>query len=200
MLQQAEYSCIRDNIRAADVIAFGGSGFFSDCIKWFTRSPISHVGVVLETTVGDVRRVRLIESTSLDGFAGVTIDFLSDRVRDYTGSIYWMPLSEFSRQRLNEAVFFEWLMEQEGKKYDKRSILHFATDWLNIRTNHENFDKVYCSELVCGAWEAGGVIGAMNASEVTPSALCRWQIYRESYYQIKGKPREVNGYNTIQPS
>ena len=61
------YRGLRKAMRAGDVIAFGGKGRFSEIIKFATRAPVSHVGVVLQTTAlsetGDRYFNMLIEST-----------------------------------------------------------------------------------------------------------------------------------------
>ena len=34
--------------------------------------------------------------------------------------------------------------------------------------------------------EKAGSVGKVNSAEVTPIDLCRWQIYQDKYYQLKG--------------
>ena len=75
--QQITYSDARPLMQPGDVIAFGGKGHFSEIIKFATRSDVSHVGVVLKTSIPDDDTGRffnqIIESTSLNGFNGVNI-------------------------------------------------------------------------------------------------------------------------------
>ena len=40
---------ILSHISPGDVIAFSGNGLDAKIIRWFTRSPYSHVAIVLET-------------------------------------------------------------------------------------------------------------------------------------------------------
>ena len=65
--------------------------------------------------------------------------------------------------------------------------------------NIEDFSAFFCSELVAGALEAGGVIRKVNASEVTPIDLARFTLYSDDYYQLKGANKNLNGHNTISP-
>ena len=47
--RRAEYKIVRKQMKPGDVIAFGGKGHFSEIIKWTTRGPVSHVGVILQS-------------------------------------------------------------------------------------------------------------------------------------------------------
>ena len=41
----------------------------------------------------------------------------------------------------------------------------------------------------------------MNASEVTPIDLCRWNIYEDDYYVLKGDvQKEISRFNRLNPS
>jgi hypothetical protein len=78
-------------MKAADVIAFSGKGNFSEIIKWAARPPVSHVGIILQSQLlidGDPQDGmfnQIMESTALNGFSGVTISRLSNRLQVYDG-------------------------------------------------------------------------------------------------------------------
>jgi hypothetical protein len=195
-----EYGQIRHLIQPGDVVAFGGKGFVSWAIKRITRSPVSHVGIVLDTDALDrmwgaepdgTRSVLLIESTSLDGKTGVLVNRLSQIIDRYRGDIWWLPLNSEARAKLDEGRFFEFLMRQEGKSYDYMQACLSVFRWLPMP---ESFRRMYCSELAVGALEVGGVIGRRNASKVTPAALCKYPIYRD-YFQLKGGWKRIPGFN-----
>ena len=84
---QAKYKEIRFQMQPGDVIAFGGKGHFSEIIKFGTFSNVSHVGTILQTKITDDPTDRffnqIIESTSLNGFNGVSISRFSDRFYSY---------------------------------------------------------------------------------------------------------------------
>jgi hypothetical protein len=61
------------------------------------------------------------------------------------------------------------------------------------------FSQFFCSELAAAGLEAGGVIKSINASEVTPIDLCKFNLYQSDYYQIKGGKRIIGGFNTLSP-
>ena len=206
------YHLARKKMQPGDIIAFGGKGNFSEIIKWATRSTVSHVGIILhaklyyEDTSQDGYFNQLIESTSLNDFAGVTISRLSDRIDTYDGKIWWLPLSQASRDQMVFKKFYDFLLHQNRKPYDMPQAVKSALDFFDEtplvgRTTHniEDFSRFFCSELAAAGLEAGGVIGSLNASEVTPIDLCRFKIYRAAYYQLKGRGNEIRGYNSLDP-
>jgi hypothetical protein len=211
--ERAEYAAVRNLMQPGDVIAFGGKGNFSELIKWATRSTVSHVGVILQSKLllggapQDGFFNQIIESTDLNGFSGVSISRLSDRLSFYEGEIWWLPLSSGARERMDGKKFFDFLLHQEHKKYDMPQAVKSALDLVdnipllgNATHNDEDFSRFFCSELVAAGLEASGVLPSLNASEVTPVDLCMFNVYEETYFQLKGPDREIKGFNTLEPS
>ncbi len=214
---EARYDEVRRHMRPGDVIAFGGKGHFSEIIKFATRSVVSHVGVIFQVDrTGDQFKNLVIESTTLNGKAGVQINFMSQRIRQYKGEVWWLPLAEqHSGIVQGSEAFFEFLRIQVGKEYDMVQAIQSGTDtfdnlWgLSVATlAKEDFDKFFCSELVVAGLEAAGVFGNLNvnASEVTPIDLCRLKLYGSErapgtgprYYQIGGDERQrITRFNTV---
>jgi hypothetical protein len=212
-LQVIPYEESRSMMQPGDVIAFGGKGNFSEIIKWATRAPVSHVGVILQTRELDESERffnQIIESTSLHGFNGVAISRFSDRLDSYEGEMWWLPLrQELRTTKFNRKAFYEFLFNQakERKPYDMPQAIKSALDAMDqlpfgvhgSTYNREDFSRFFCSELVAAGLEKAGVVGPVNASEVTPIDLCRWNIYGPEYFLIKGEPRTISGYNTLDP-
>ena len=214
-VEAMSYHEARSQMQPGDVIAFGGKGHFSEIIKFATRADVSHVGVILQTRVRDDQTGRffnqIIESTSLHGFNGVVVSRLSDRVNDYEGELWWLPLSSKTRQtRFDQAAFYDFLFLQarERKPYDMPQAIGSALDVLDELPwgghgpgyNREDFSKFFCSELVAAAFEVAGTVGPINASEVTPIDLCRWNLYKKTYYRLKGDPQKrISRYNSLDP-
>lgn len=208
----AKYQDIRDQMKPGDIIAFSGKEgeFFSDVIKWATRAAVSHVGIVLHSklvidnkAVGDYYN-QIIESTTLNGFSGVTISRLSDRVASYDGEMWWLPLSDAARQKLDLNKFYEFLFRQDRKPYDLSGAIKSGLDKMDkmfgsLTYNIENFSAFFCSELAAAGLEAGEVIKSLNASEVTPIDLCMFKIYQPDYSQLIGGDKDIRGYNTLDP-
>lgn len=208
--RSAQYDEVRHRIKPGDVIAFAGAGPASELIQLATRSNISHVGVVLQTHAGpgepQVEVLQVAESTSLDGLTGVTISDLRERIRDYDGRVWWLPLRDSVRARADWQSFHEFLRQQEGKPYDLPQAILSALDQLDDhavleRATHatEDFAMFFCSELVAGALEACGAITHLNASEVTPIDLCTFAIYEQDYSQLRGEQEPIGGYNSVSP-
>lgn len=214
-VEQMFYSDARSRMKPGDVIAFGGKGEFSEIIKFATFSDVSHVGVILQTQVVEDLADRffnqIIESTSLNGFNGVNISRFSDRLSTYDGELWWLPLSDEIRAKFDRNKFYDFLFNQakDRKPYDMPQAIKSALDALDQLPvighgptyNKEDFSKFFCSELVAAGLEAGGAVGTVNASEVTPIDLCRWNIYSGTYFQLKGdKNKKLSRYNTASPS
>ncbi len=210
--KKATYSQERSKMKPGDVIAFGGKGNFSEIIKWATRSSVSHVGVIIQSKMildGAAQPGffnQIIESTSLNGFSGVIISRLSDRINRYDGEMWWLPLSQAARKKLKLKQFFDWCLHQEGKPYDASGAVKSALDALDnvpivggATRNVEDFSRFFCSELVAGALEKGRVIKKINASEVTPIDLCKFKLYGDDYFQFKGRKKKISGYSTLDP-
>lgn len=214
-VNQISYNEARSLMQPGDVIAFGGKGHFSEIIKFATFSSVSHVGVILQTkiTEDDTNKFfnQIIESTSLNGFNGVNVSRFSDRLDTYEGELWWLPLSQSIRTTFNKKLFYNFLFNQakEKKPYDMPQAIKSAVDALDNLPfgmhgpayNKEDFSKFFCSELVAAGLEVSGAVDSVNASEVTPIDLCRWNIYQNNYYQLKGESsKRISRYNTALPS
>lgn len=207
-LIEREYCNIRNRIQPGDVIAFSGKKAFSEIIKKVTASNVSHVGVVIETKLemDGAPHGRLFKQVAEATETGVKFTKLSDIARDYEGELWWLPLSCEGRERLrrNAQDFFDFLIDNRGLPYDSLATLIRAwadgLDSLGITKNEEDFGAFFCSELAAGALERGRVINEVNASEVTPIDLCRFNIYADEYVQFKGDRKKISRFNTVNPT
>lgn len=208
--KQAEYIEVRDKMQPGDVIAFAGKGDLSEIVKWATKSSVSHVGVILQTKLlirnqpQDGYMNQIVESAIFNGFSGVTINRLSDRFANYDGEIWWLPLSNAVRQKMNVKKFYDFLLHQEHKPYDVPQSIRAVLDVFDktpflehLTRNVEDFSRFFCSELVAAGLEESGGIPRINASEVTPADLCMFALYQADYYQLKGDARTIKGYNSV---
>ena len=198
------YRKVRQKMLPGDVIAFSGQGMFSRVVKFATNSNVSHVGIILRTKIQEDTTGRffnqIIESTSLDGFHGVTISQFSKRLRNYIGDIWWLPLTASARERFNQKVFFDFMLKQEGKPYDVSQAIKSALDLLEsigITYNKEDFRKFFCSELAAAGLEKSKVLPEINASKVTPIDLCEFPIFKEAV-QLKGELNDIKRYPPMQ--
>ena len=130
MLIQAKYHEIREDIQDGDIIAFGGKSRISNLIKLFTRSNVSHVALILKSALESGERLNMIiESTTLDGYSGVVINRLSNRLRNYQVEIWWLPLRQELRDKANWDGAYEWLRSQKRKVYDSVQALGAGLDF-----------------------------------------------------------------------
>ena len=180
----------RNDIKVGDVIAFDGKSNFSNIIKAATFSDVSHVGMVIESDFYlGARRNMLIESTTLsNGFNGVGITTLSQVIEGYDGNVWLYPLKE--ELDLNDkSNMVNWLLRQKGKPYDTKGAVKAGIDLgfgkFDLVKNKEDFNKLFCSELVSEALEQAGVISAVNASEQTPADVCSMDCF-EKRILLKG--------------
>ena len=185
-MKQMEYKEARKLMKPGDVIAFGGNGMLSSLIQEVTDSHVSHVGIIMQTDVSDGIFVnQLIESNGKKGGnTGVQVWRMSERVEEYDGNIWWLPMFvNFDRKK-----FVGFCLSQVGKKYDAPQAIGSAIDFLPDQ--EEDLDKLYCSELVVAALEDAGVLHDINASEMTPADVCTFDIYKAPV-QLKGDSTEI---------
>ena len=150
---------------------------------------------------------QVIESTSLNGFSGVTNSRLSDRLDTYNGEIWWLPLRQNIYESMDIRKFYDFLIHQEHKEYDMPQAIKSALDVLdkvpllgNATHCSEDFSRFFCSELVAASLEVAGAIPHINASEVTPIDLCQFSIFETDYYQLKGGIKiKIQGFNSLNP-
>ena len=151
---------------------------------------------------------QVMEATSFKGKRGVMTNRLSERVASYDGDIWWLPLSNASRSifEQNKHKFFNFMCEQEGKPYDILQLFGSAVDALDehplfssISYNNEDFSSWFCSELIAEGLKTAGVVTGVNSSEVTPVDICRFNIFKKRYVQLKGEGRVIAGFNSLVP-
>jgi hypothetical protein len=183
--QVVTYESIADRLQPGDIIAFSGQGLPSAVVKFVTRSVVSHVAIVLDTTP----QVLIIELTPIEGFSGVTITALADRLAKHPGEMWWLPLAGSVRRGLDVPAMQAFLQQQNHKAYDA---LEAINSGLNIPAltrggypMDDNYVEFFCSELVLAGLKAGGVLQGLKAASVTPNELCCYAIYGPDYYQIK---------------
>ena len=203
--QRGDYENIRSEMQPGDVIAFSGEKTHSDAIKRVTAGNVSHVGVVFQTTllINGAPQSGMLNLVAESTASGVRFSRLSGMVEKCEGQMWWLPLSDASRNQLDLETFYNFLLHHEGRPYDfpQAGILGLdKLDPFEIIRNQEDFEKLFCSELVAGALEVGGVIETINASRVAPIDLCRFQIYADHYVQLIGTTKFINWFNSVDPN
>jgi len=184
--------------KVGDVFAFGGmKGFFSHLIRVATWNPVTHVAMV-----GGYRNGRpfLVESTTLyRDQTGVQINDLMPRLEEYKeqGRVWWLPLSTQARSILNEQAVASFLLSHVGRAYDYRQVVGVALNAVPLfhrLLNQADYNRLFCSELVAGAFKAGGIVPPnWGASHVTPEQVCQYRLYSTAI-QCIGSRRDIPGF------
>lgn len=202
------YQSIRPTIRPGDIVAFGGVGTFSKIIKIFTRSKVSHVGIVMETKMlleegaQQGKIVHIIESTTLssNGKKGVQINALSDRLSEIEssgGSAWILPLREDVRNEVDWKKFFDICWAERGRAYNMPAAILAGLPLPRFFTRSAKF----CSQLVIYTLKMSGVsrLQKVLPASVNPQELCEMNLYSEDYSQVVGKRAEIRNYNSKSP-
>lgn len=202
-----DYSQIQPLVQPGDIFAFGGKSLFSRWAKFTTRSMVTHVAMVIHAP--DNAEIQLLEATYFKGKKGVMTNYLSERIKNYKGDIWWLPLGKTAKLTLQENWhdFTSFYTAELGKSYDVWQLFGAAIDRFDdhpllsrFTYNRQKFNRWFCSELVAEGLNKAGVIDTINASETTPIDVCRFNIYAGKYAQIVGKPKPISQYNQHCPS
>lgn len=195
------------NIRGGDIIAFGGTGFLSGAIDFFTGSKISHLAMVINPALqvdGKPQSgLNVVESTILNGRNGVQINPLTARLADYLapgGRAWVLRLSERVRAFLDWDNVWAFAMERVGR--DRYNVLELGAYVMRdlpaigqlpfwyMPNSHEEV----CSELVTELLAAGGIPG-LKPYQSPPQVVAELKIFAGSE-QLLGKPATIRNFNT----
>ena len=141
-------------LRTGDLLLFSGRGFTGDVIRFFTRSPWSHIGMVLHLP-GQPEPL-VLESTTLSESPDVTLGYpvagvalvpLHRKIQDYSGAVavrrrHGPDLTE--RQQRMVVRMARRLLHRPYKNY----VFCNALDVLTGYTRRSDQRGWFCSELV----------------------------------------------------
>ncbi|NES05210.1 MAG: hypothetical protein F6K22_21740 [Okeania sp. SIO2F4] len=188
------------HISPGDVIAFSGNGLDAKIIRSFTRSPYSHVAIVLETEClnKQCQDILIAESTAytvLPDFKeqkrlkGVQVHWLSHWLDIYKtcGQAWWFPLNKkLSYDRIAQMQSWLWHLNDRHTPY---AFCKSIGSWLaqNKYFNAETKGKspnasagFFCSELVAEALQIAGTIDPkLNPAAHTPKDLMNIECFQE---------------------
>lgn len=177
------YSAMRETLRTGDLIFCSGTYFFSNAIRWVTKSVWSHIGIVYRDDA--LGRIFILESET---FIGVRVAPLSKYLRDYhgrnkpyRGRMFIARLdSEITPEQHKTAV--SWGLDELTKPYDNLEILRVAIRIL-FKMGRKNRDRKYiCSELVFEAFKKAGVVFRFHQRSISPD-----DIWKDSRVAPKGR-------------
>jgi hypothetical protein len=159
-LTPQHYDRVRPHLRTGDLMFTSGAGMFSSLIRRFTRSPWSHVGVVVVDKVLDI--VMVMEAVE----TGVRVVPLS-LYKSYPGEIVlarWVratkPTSELGGvEVVDKEVVIEhladcregvrWALGEMGQPYNSDEIMRIASRIVGLEPRTYVRGRTYiCSEFV----------------------------------------------------
>jgi hypothetical protein len=207
---ESEYGTIRAHVRPGDVIAFGGNGLVSRFVRLAGGSSVSHTGIILAAATATEEPVlaeSTVDFTTKPPTLNVTRGSLETRYQRYDGMAWWLPLSAQVRRMLDLPQLVRFLESAQGQPFDvPGGLLVVLLDLYQRVRGHEyeeDYRTYFCSELVARALESGGAVGPVDPSLVSPTDLCRWEIYEGTYHYLLKRsepdPEEIRGYNTRPP-
>lgn len=210
MRESTQYQKIKSLIRPGDLIAFGGYSLFSRWAKLTTSSNVTHVATVTACTHCEVTNELLyhqvFESTVRDKKRGVMVNILAERIEEYDGDVWWLPLRDDARAQFVEASsqMKTFIASEVNKAYDIWQLFGSTVDFLDnhrwlwrLTRNIKDEKAWFCSELIAELYNRTGIVKNVDAAETTPIDLCRFSIFAGKYYQLKGEPKRIRRFNSL---
>lgn len=201
-----KYLAVRGLMQPGDVIVCWGNGVVSKMIEMATGGP-SHVGMVrLVIAENGVLQVQMAESTIENGRSGAQTVRLSTYLGDYDGSVSLLTLLPEKRAKINWAKFYAFIERAENPatqiRYDIPGLFGFIGRSIPLIGSHicqsENLRQMFCSGYDTAIYEESGVLLPVNASEISPLALCQLKLFSGNY-PLVGNPPTIKGFNTVDP-
>lgn len=166
------YADVRETLRTGDLVFCSGTYFFSNAIRWFTKSVWSHVGVIYRDD--NLERIFILESETM---IGVRLAPLSKYLKDYHGRnrpyrgrmIVGRILPEPEPTALKSVISFG--MDELTKPYDNWEILRIAMRILFKRGRKTRDKKYICSELVYEAFHKVGITFRFKNRSISPDDI-----------------------------
>lgn len=187
----ANYQNIRDELQTGDLLVFGGFFLGSRIIKFFTRSNVSHLALVLKHP--KEQRLSLFEVSTgsvTPEHNGVNTHKVSDYVPFYHGNVWVLKLRDSVRKKFNEEHLRPFIEKTLGQNFDTYGAGLAGWDLFdNIQGSPVPRSASYfCSELVAEAFMHTGILpNNIHPEEITPADLTRLDLYKSNYYQVRKK-------------
>ncbi len=187
-------------IAPGDVIAFSGNGLDSRIIRWFTRSPYSHVVIVLDTESQNQQYedILIAESTTYTivpdfkqqkCLKGVQVHWLSHWLEQYKtyGRAWWFPLQhKLSPNKVTQMQSWLWDLYHSHTPFScPKSVGAWLAKnkYFDVETKKQFSKKsagLFCSELVSEALQIAGIIDSnLNPATQTPKDLMNLECFQE---------------------
>jgi len=149
------YLAVRDQIRTADLFQWHSNSLLGFAIRWKTQKDRPHYEVEHDINVNHSSLASCLieqESQELRRYTtealekGIIPNFLSVRLENFNGSVWWYPLKDELNDQRAEMAKREFA--SRGIPYDYRAIVKLM---VGIQPKIDN-RNLYCNEACCVAW------------------------------------------------
>lgn len=173
---------LRARLKTGDLLLCSGTGVFSELIQQATRSPWSHVALIVRLDA--IERVMLFESVETVGVRAIPLSrYLLDydhRGCAYPGGLVVVRHRTFSCQRTTEQIrnMLQFAVDQFGSAYNRQEIVRIAARIIassfkppSLHGKHMARQREYiCSEYVAQCFAHAGVaLTPQNHGYIAPA-------------------------------
>ncbi|MEA1876960.1 MAG: hypothetical protein U9N86_08845 [Bacteroidota bacterium] len=145
----SEYLKHRKFMLTGDMLEFSSNSLIGKLIRWKTGKDVNHTSLILRLNEFKDLKTRVFTLESLG--SGIELHLLSNRIKDFDGSVYWYALKEkYDKYR---GQISSWGLKQIDVKYDYSSV--FANLFGKISMDGRLY---FCSEYVQSAYQRYGLI------------------------------------------
>ncbi len=141
------YLKYRDYIKCGDALEWKSETMLGKTIRLVTGYDVNHTSQVIifnEFYEDDPIRIYTLEALS----HGIELNFLSRRISEFKGKIWWLPLKDEYEFYRNEITRHG--LERVGIPYDYESIKKILLKYIFFGSHDikSSLDKLFCSEYV----------------------------------------------------
>ncbi len=116
MTSMDQYYKYRPRIETGDIIEMASNTLIGGAIRLVTGKPVNHTAVAIRLGQYYSNRVFLLEALEM----GITLNFLSRRIAEFSGDVYWLPLKK--EHELSRPLIGREALGYVGVGYDYLSI------------------------------------------------------------------------------
>lgn len=148
------YDRVKNDMKTGDILYWRSKSLVGSLIRWRTGGRGNHISQIIRLTDCEAGE-RRYHTEAVE--RGVYPNLLSKRIKEFTGSVWWLPLTDaWDICREDIAVR---MAEMWGTPYDYPSLF-----WQIIGSVSTDAEQLFCSEF---AWRALGYSGiAPNPKEL----------------------------------
>jgi len=109
---------VKDQMRTGDLLQWRSNSLIGALIRWRTKATVNHSSLVLRLSEYEGTERRRYTTEALEN--GTVLNFLSRRLEQFDGEVWWYPLKEEWNER--RQAIGECALSLIGIPYDYKSI------------------------------------------------------------------------------